>query len=91
MGANAGIARSDMHVLQEMACKINIVGINDHGLTGLPIVTAFMVLQTNWGLIAGIFHEYAHLGKVSSIHASGQHSILTLMNTPRLLVVNNTL
>ena len=58
--------------LQETALKINTVGINHHELTGLPIVTASVVLQTNWGPIVGIFHEYAHLGKESSIHASGQ-------------------
>ena len=52
-GANGGLARSDMHVLQETSCKINIVGINDHELTGLTIATTFVVLQTNQGPIVG--------------------------------------
>ena len=49
-----------------------LLALTNHELTGLPIVTASMVLQTNPGPIVGIFHEYAHLGKWSSIHASGQ-------------------
>ena len=64
-----------MCVLQETAHKINTVGINHHELTGLPIVTASVVLQTNWGPIVCIFHEYAHLGKGSSIHASSHDRI----------------
>ena len=45
--ANGGLARSNMYVLQEAACKISHVGINYHELTGLAIVTTSMVLQTN--------------------------------------------
>ena len=51
---------SDMHVLQEMACITNVVGINDHEWTELPTITASMVLLTNQGPIVGIIHEYAH-------------------------------
>ena len=72
MSANGGLTRSNMHVLQETSHKINVVGINDHELTGLHIVTASMVLQTNQDPIVGIFHEYAHLRQGSSIHAYGQ-------------------
>ena len=32
-GAKSGHARSDMHVLQETSCKINVVGINDNEFT----------------------------------------------------------
>ena len=72
-GTNGGLPRCDMCVLQETACKINSVGINNHELTGLPIVTAFVVPQTNWGpVVVLLCHEYAHLGKGSPIHASGQ-------------------
>ena len=63
---------SDMHMLHQIHCKINVVGINDHELTWLNIVTAAVVLVTNKGPVIGIFHEYAHLGKGSSIHAYGQ-------------------
>ena len=52
--------------------KINIVGIDDHELTGLNVVTAAALLDTQKGPIIGVFHEYAHLGKGRSIHAAGQ-------------------
>ena len=61
-----------MRVLQKTHRKINIVGIDDHELTGLTVVTAPALLDTQKGPIIGIFHEYAHLGKVRSIHATGQ-------------------
>ena len=52
--------------------KINIVWIDDHELTGLNVVTAAALLDTQKGPIIGVFHEYAHLGKGRSIHAAGQ-------------------
>ena len=61
-----------MMVLQKTHMKINIVGIDDHELTGLNVVTAAALLDTQKGPIIGIFHEYAHLGKGRSIHATGQ-------------------
>ena len=71
-GANGGLAGADMRVLQKVHRKINIVGIDDHELTGLNVVTAAGLLDTQKGPIIGIFHEYAHLGKGRSIHAAGQ-------------------
>ena len=61
-----------MRVLQKKHGKINIVGIDDHELTRLNVVTAAALLDTQKALIIGIFHEYAHLGKGKSIHAAGQ-------------------
>ena len=61
-----------MRVLQKTHRKINIVGIDDHELTGLNVVTAAALLDTQKGPIIGIFHEYAHLGKGRSVHAAGQ-------------------
>ena len=52
-----------MHVLQEMSCKISIVGISDHELTGLPIVTASVFFRlVDVPLLA---YEYGHLGQGS--------------------------
>ena len=48
---------ASLHVLQETSHKINVVSINDHELTGLPIVTTSVVLQTNQGPVVGIFYE----------------------------------
>ena len=71
-GANGGLAGADMRVLHTTPRKINIVGIDDHELTGLNVVTAATLLDTQKGPIIGVFHEYAHLGKGRSIHAAGQ-------------------
>ena len=61
-----------MRVLQKPNRKMNIVGIDDHELTGLNVVTAAALMDTQKGPIIGIFHEYAHLGKGRSIHAAGK-------------------
>ena len=50
-----------MHVIEETLCKTNIVGINDHELTGLKIGTDAVVFQTKHGPVVGIFHAYAHV------------------------------
>ena len=71
-GANGGLAGADMRVIHTTPRKINIVGIDDHELTGLNVVTAAALLDTQKGPIIGLFHEYAHLGKGRSIHAAGQ-------------------
>ena len=71
-GANGGLAGADMRVIHTTPRKTNIVGIDDHELTGLNVVTAAALLDTQKGPIIGVFHEYAHLGKGRSIHAAGQ-------------------
>ena len=71
-GANGGLAGADMRVIHTTPRKINIVGIDDHELTGLNVVTAAALLDTQKGPIIGVFHEYAHLGKGRSNHAAGQ-------------------
>ena len=71
-GANGGLAGADMRVIHTTPREINIVGIDDHELTGLNVVTAAALLDTQKGPIIGVFHEYAHLGKGRSIHAAGQ-------------------
>ena len=71
-GANGGLAGADMRVLHTTPRKINNVGIDDHELTGLNVITAAALLDTQKSPIIGIFHEYAHLGKGKSIHASSQ-------------------
>ena len=71
-GANGDLAGADMRVIHTTPRKINIVGIDDHDLTGLNVDTAAAFLDTQKGPIIGVFHEYAHLGKGRSIHAAGQ-------------------
>ena len=71
-GANGGLAGSDMRVIHRTYRKINIQGIDNHEVTGLDVVTAATLLNTSQGKIIGLFNKYAHLGKGSSIHSSGQ-------------------
>ena len=71
-GANGGLAGSDMRVIYKTHCKINISGIDNHEVNGLDVVTAATLLNTSLGKVIGFFNEYAHLGKGSSIHSSGQ-------------------
>ena len=71
-GANGGLAGSDMRVIYKTNRKINISGIDNHEVNGLDVVTAATLLNTSLGKVIGIFNEYAHLGKGSSIHSSGQ-------------------
>ena len=56
-GANGGLAGADMRVILTTPRKINIVGIDDHELTGLNVVTAAALLDTQKGPIIGVFHE----------------------------------
>ena len=60
-----------MRILQEPDRKIIIVGIDDHELTGLDVVTAAALFDTQKGPVIEIFHEHAHLGKGRYIHADG--------------------
>ena len=71
-GANGDLAGSDMRVIYKTHRKINISGIDNHEVNGLDVVTAATLLNTSLGKVIGIFNEYAHLGKGSSIHSSGQ-------------------
>ena len=48
-GANKGLAGADMRVIHTTPRKINIVGIDDHELTGLNVVTAATLLDTQNG------------------------------------------
>ena len=61
-----------MRVIYKTHRKINISGIDNHEVNGLDVVTAATLLNTSLGKVIGIFNEYAHLGKGSSIHSSGQ-------------------
>ena len=58
-----------MRVLHHTGCKINIVGIGNNELTGLDVVTAASLLDTNLGKVIGIFNDMLSLAKeTQSIH-----------------------
>ena len=71
-GANGGLGGADLRILQKTDMINKIVGIDDHELTGLDVVTAAALFDTWKGPVIGIFHEYGHFGKGRSIHVAGQ-------------------
>ena len=89
-GANERLAGADMRVIHTTPRKINIVRIDDHELTGLNVVTAPTLLDTQKGDIIGVFHEYAHLGQGRSIHAAGQMEWFNCKNDDRSQHVGGT-
>ena len=48
-GANGGLEGSYMRILHRTGCKINIVGIDNHEVTGLDVVTGASLIDTNQG------------------------------------------
>ena len=71
-GANEGLAGPDMRGIHRTYRKIKIQDIDNHEVADLDVVTAATLLNTPQGKVTGIFNEYAHLWKGSSIHSSGQ-------------------
>ena len=71
-GANGGLAGSDVRVIETTQRHADVSGINDHTISGLPIVTAAGVVQSHLGPICLIMHQYAYHGKGKTIHSSIQ-------------------
>ena len=92
-GANGGLAGADMRVIHTTPRKINIVGIDDHELTGLNVVTAAALLDTQKGPIIGISMNMLTLEKASlfMLLAKWNGSTAKLMTDQKLLVVHKEL
>ena len=71
-GANEGIAGDDVRIVEQLNRSIDIQGINNHQLNNIPIVTAAGVAKSQKGDIIVIMHQYAYMGKGTSIHSSAQ-------------------
>ena len=72
-GANGGLAGVDMRVITTSPHRsVHVEGIDNHQVRNVPIVTAGGVLHTTKGDVIGIFHQYAHINKGTSIHSSVQ-------------------
>ena len=65
--ANGGLAGADVHVLERTGRKVSVIGIDDHELPGLDIVTCVALIQTNHGKVNVLMHEYAHYGRGNTI------------------------
>ena len=58
-GANGGLAGADVHVLERTGRNVSVIGIDDHELPGLDILTCVAVIRTNHGKVYMLMHEYA--------------------------------
>ena len=61
-GANVGVAVADVCVLERTGQQVSLMGIDDHELPGLDIVTCVALIQTNHGKVNMLMHEYAYCG-----------------------------
>jgi hypothetical protein len=71
-GANGGVAGADVRVIFKTHRNVDIKGIDNHQVTDIPIGTVGGVISTQKGPVIAIMHQYALLGKGSSIHAPCQ-------------------
>ena len=67
-GANGNLAGADVHVLERTGRNLFVIGIDDHELPGLDIVTCVALIQTNHGKVNMLMHEYAYYGKGNTVH-----------------------
>ena len=72
MGANGGLAGSDVRVLSTSSRKCTVTGIDNHEIPGLDLVQCAGPVQTDHGMVNLIMNEYAYYGRGHSIHSSGQ-------------------
>jgi Reverse transcriptase (RNA-dependent DNA polymerase) len=71
-GANGGVAGQDVRVLFKTNRVVDIRGIDNHQLTNIDIGTVGGVVDTQKGAVIAIMHQFALLGKGSTIHAPCQ-------------------
>ena len=71
-GANGGLAGDDVRVISKTNRRVDIRGIDNHQVTGIDIGTVGGVVDTQKGPVVAIMHQYALLGKGSSIHSPCQ-------------------
>ena len=75
--ANGGLAGADVCGLERTGRKVSVVGVDDHELPGLDIVTCVALIQTNHGKVNMLMHEYAYYGRGNTIHSPCQIEWLT--------------
>jgi hypothetical protein len=85
-GCNGGLAGEDVLILDEHSFgKVDIIGVGENLIPGIPLCTAAGLIQTTTGPIIGIMHNYAALGKGGSIHSPVQMKDFGIVidDTPR--------
>ena len=71
-GANGGLVGDDVRVLSISDRTVDVAGLDNHTVNGLPIVTAAGVVKTLDGEVIVILNQYALLGKNKTIHCCTQ-------------------
>ena len=71
-GANGGFAGNDVRVLEHTMHKVDVHGIENHKVQGVPIGTVAGLVETHRCKVILIMHQYAIYGKGRTIHSSGQ-------------------
>jgi len=71
-GANGGMAGADVKLIETTERKADVNGIDNHEVKNLPICTVAATVQSSKGPIIVIMHQFAYLGKGSTILSSGQ-------------------
>ena len=66
------MAGEDVRLLETGEKCAHVRGINKHSITNLPISTGAGVVNSQYGPIIAIMHQYAYHGKGKTIHSSTQ-------------------
>jgi hypothetical protein len=69
-GTNGGIAGDDVHNIERTLRTVDVCSIDNHEVTGIPIITAGGIVTTQHGPVIGIFPQYAYLGSGKTIHSA---------------------
>ena len=72
MVPTCGIAGDDVRIIERTMHTVDVYGINNHEVTGIPIVTAGGVIKTQHGPVIAILPQYAYLGSGKTIHLAAQ-------------------
>jgi hypothetical protein len=65
-----GIAAEDVCIIEMTMWKVDVHGINNHEVTGIPIIMTGAIIQTQDGPIIVIMPQNAYLGHVKTIHSA---------------------
>jgi hypothetical protein len=65
---NGGVFGEDARVIFLTKLTVDIKGIDDHHVNYIGIGTDGGVVNTQWGLVIAIMHQYFLIGKGASIH-----------------------
>ena len=74
-GANGGIAGEKVCVIAKTGRQVDIQGIDNHRMVDIPIVSAGGVVNTQYGEVIAIMHQYAYTGKGKTIHSCRQMEV----------------